>query len=113
MPTLEDSLHVLLKTQTRYHTIDTQSIHRLAIFQSWLTIAHERTYDLESKIIEKISLDIGCGQGDMIALFAAALKTHGNPSSKVIGVDPADLGYGIPPSLLIHQFSIFKLKAYH
>jgi ubiquinone/menaquinone biosynthesis C-methylase UbiE len=94
MPTLQESLEVLLNIKTAFFSLNSQSTHRLNLFQSWLKIAQENGYDLESNIVGKQTLDIGCGQGDMIALFAAALKVQGNKESKVTGVDPASLDYG-------------------
>jgi len=94
MPSIQDSLQVLATNKTPDFSPNSQSKHRVDILQSWLEIAHENDYNLESNIIGKHSLDIGCGQGDMIALYAAALKTQGNKESKVIGVDPASLDYG-------------------
>jgi 2-polyprenyl-3-methyl-5-hydroxy-6-metoxy-1,4-benzoquinol methylase len=94
IPTLQESLEFLATTKIAYFSLNSQSEHRLNILQSWIKIAQENDYDLGSHIIGKQSLDVGCGQGDMIALFAAALKTQGNKESKVIGVDPASLDYG-------------------
>jgi 2-polyprenyl-3-methyl-5-hydroxy-6-metoxy-1,4-benzoquinol methylase len=94
MPTLQESLEVLSIIETTSFSLNSQSAHRLSLFQSWLKIAQENDYDLESNIVGKQTLDIGCGQGDMIALFATVLKAQGNKESKVIGVDPASLDYG-------------------
>jgi hypothetical protein len=92
MPTLQKSLEFLSVIGAT--SLNSQSAHRFHLFQSWLKIAQENGYDLESNIVGKQTLDIGCGQGDMIALFAAVLKVQGNKESKVIGVDPASLDYG-------------------
>lgn len=94
MATILESLRFLKGVETQYFSKNTQSLHRLNILEFWLEIAQEKGYDLESKIIGNQTLDIGCGQGDMIELFAAALKTQGNNKSRVIGVDPASLDYG-------------------
>jgi ubiquinone/menaquinone biosynthesis C-methylase UbiE len=94
MPTLQESLQDLLSAEKKYFSLNSQSLHRLDIFQSWLEIAQDNDYDLEREIVGNQTLDIGCGQGDMIELFAAALKTQGNDRSRVIGVDPASLDYG-------------------
>jgi 2-polyprenyl-3-methyl-5-hydroxy-6-metoxy-1,4-benzoquinol methylase len=94
MPTLQESLEVLPIIETTSFSLNSQSAHRLNLFQSWLKIAEENGYDLESNIVGKQTLDIGCGQGDMIALFAAVLKAQGNKESKLTGVDPASLDYG-------------------
>jgi SAM-dependent methyltransferase len=90
MATLQESLRALSAS----HTQNSQATHRVEILKSWLEIAQDCTYDLESNIIGKQTLDIGCGQGDMIAVFAAALKEQGNIESKVVGVDPASVDYG-------------------
>lgn len=90
MATLRQSLRTLSASRTQ----NSQATHRVEILKSWLEIAQDCTYDLESNIIGKQTLDIGCGQGDMIAVFAAALKEQGNMESKVVGVDPASLDYG-------------------
>ena len=103
MLTLQESIDVLSTTETTYFSPNSQSRHRLNIFQSWLKITQGNRYDLESSIIGKQSLDIGCGQGDMIALYAAVLKAQGNNESRVIGVDPASLDYGKMVSLHLLQ----------
>jgi 2-polyprenyl-3-methyl-5-hydroxy-6-metoxy-1,4-benzoquinol methylase len=106
MPALQESLEVLSINETTSFSLNSQSAHRLSLFQSWLKIAQENGYDLESNIVGKQTLDIGCGQGDMIALFATVLKAQGNKESKVIGVDPASLDYGefvYPHSIQIAQ----------
>jgi ubiquinone/menaquinone biosynthesis C-methylase UbiE len=90
MATLQQSLCALSAS----HSQNSQATHRVEILKSWLEIAQDCNYDLESNIIGKQTLDIGCGQGDMIAVFAAALKGQGNIESKVVGVDPASLDYG-------------------
>ena len=87
-------LEALSTIETTSMGLNSQRAHRLNIFQSWLKIAQENGYDLESNIVGKQTLDIGCGQGDMIALFAAILKAQGNKEAKVTGVDPASLDYG-------------------
>jgi ubiquinone/menaquinone biosynthesis C-methylase UbiE len=96
MSTLHEALDVLLTGKASYFDLNTQSEHRLNILQSWLQIGQENGYgsDLESNITGKKILDIGCGQGDMVELFASVLKTQGHEGSKVIGVDPARLDYG-------------------
>lgn len=94
MPTLQESHEILSILENTSSSPNSQSAHRLNIFQSWLKIAQENGYDLESSIVGKQTLDVGCGQGDMIALFAAVLKAQGNKESKVTGVDPASLDYG-------------------
>lgn len=66
------------------------------IFRSWLETSQKSQYDLESQIIGRSTIDIGCGQGDMIAGFASVLEKHGNPLTHAIGVDPASLEYGEP-----------------
>lgn len=106
MPTLQESLEVLSTIETTSFSLNSQSGHRLNLFQSWLKIAQENGYDLESNIVGKQTLDIGCGQGDMIALVAAVLKAQGNKESKVTGVDPASLDYSefmYPPSFQTAQ----------
>ncbi|KAF2098969.1 hypothetical protein NA57DRAFT_56602 [Rhizodiscina lignyota] len=88
------------KDATQPHSpYNPQSTHRRKVFHSWLKIGRETDYDLESNIVGKQTLDIGCGQGDMIELFAATLKAQGNQSSRVVGVDPASLDYGEPWTL--------------
>jgi 2-polyprenyl-3-methyl-5-hydroxy-6-metoxy-1,4-benzoquinol methylase len=104
MPTLQESLEALSTSKTTSISLHSQSTHRLNIFQSWLKIGQENCYDIESNIIGKQSLDIGCGQGDMIALFAAVLKAQGNKESKVTGVDPASLDYGEISVNVLHSF---------
>ena len=94
MATLSKSLDSLLSTEATSFSLHNQRTHRCVILHSWLRIARDCNYDLESNIVGKQSLDIGCGQGDMIELFAAVLKAEGNKQSRVIGVDPASLDYG-------------------
>jgi 2-polyprenyl-3-methyl-5-hydroxy-6-metoxy-1,4-benzoquinol methylase len=90
MATLQQSLSALSAS----HAGNSQATHRVQILNAWLEIAQRCSYNLESAMVGKQTLDIGCGQGDMIAVFAAALKEQGNPESKVVGVDPASLDYG-------------------
>jgi SAM-dependent methyltransferase len=94
MSSLEEILQVLGTTPSSYYSTNSQSNHRRRILQSWLEISRENGYDLESHIIGKQTLDIGCGQGDMAALVAATLKSQGTKESMIIGVDPASLAYG-------------------
>lgn len=94
MPTLRESLEVLSSTENTSFSLNSQNAHRLNIFQSWLEVSQGNGYDLESKIVGKQTLDVGCGQGDMIELFAATLQAQGNKESKATGVDPANLDYG-------------------
>jgi 2-polyprenyl-3-methyl-5-hydroxy-6-metoxy-1,4-benzoquinol methylase len=106
MPTLQESLEVLSINKPTAHSLNSdvakdatsiqnpQRAHRINLLQAWLELAQENDYDLELDIVGKQTLDIGCGQGDMIELFATALKAQGNNESKVVGVDPADHDYG-------------------
>lgn len=71
-----------------------QISHRIQIIQAWLVTSAAADYKLEANIVGKKTLDIGCGQGDMTALFASVLKAFDDQKSRVIGVDPARLDYG-------------------
>lgn len=71
-----------------------QTAHRIEILKAWLEASETAGHDTEADIIGEQTLDIGCGQGDMTALFASVLKAQGDPNSQVIGVDPARLDYG-------------------
>jgi 2-polyprenyl-3-methyl-5-hydroxy-6-metoxy-1,4-benzoquinol methylase len=111
MATILESLQFLSSHETQYFSLNSQSLHRLNIFQSWLEIAQKKSYDLESKIVGKETLDIGCGQGDMIELFAATLKTQGNKESRVTGVDPASLDYGESKSSVSSMLEKHSIKS--
>lgn len=91
---LRECLEGLSTIDSQPFRLNNQRKHRVDLFQSWLEIAQDSGYDLESSIVGKQTLDIGCGQGDMIEVFAGALKAQGNKESRVIGVDPARLDYG-------------------
>ena len=91
MATFQESVRLL----PALHQKNSQATHRVEILKSWLEISQTYAFDLDSHIIGNQTLDIGCGQGDMIAVFAEALKEHGNVDSKVVGVDPASLDYGM------------------
>lgn len=104
MLTLQKSLESLSITDATSSSLSGQSAHRGNILKSWLKIAQENGYDLNSNIVGKKILDIGCGQGDMIALFASVLKAQGIKESKVTGIDPASLDYG--EFVLQHSFQI-------
>lgn len=94
MPTLCECVEALLVDPGPHVSPCPQITHRFGIFKSWLGLAYQERFNLESEIIGKRSLDIGCGQGDTIEAFAAALKHQGNKESRVTGVDPGRLDYG-------------------
>src|SRR5277367_3959536 len=54
MATLQESLRAL----SAAHTQNSQATHRVEILKSWLEIAQDCIYDLESNIIGKQTLDI-------------------------------------------------------
>ncbi|KAH0344158.1 S-adenosyl-L-methionine-dependent methyltransferase, partial [Aureobasidium melanogenum] len=64
-----------------------QTIHRLVLLQHW-------NIPTSSKVLE-----LGCGQGDCTTVLASAVGEHGG----VVAVDPADLDYGAPYTLLQAQ----------
>ena len=114
MSTLHIPLDALRAVKTSSVGLDFQNEHRLNLLQSWLKITKDNGYDLSSKVVGKQTLDIGCGQGDMIAIFAAVLQAQGNQQSKVTGVDPASPDYGEfgMQSNPIHVTDVFA-KAHH
>lgn len=72
-----------------------QTAHRIEILKAWLEASKSAGHDIEADIVGKKTLDIGCGQGDMTALFASVLEAQGDQNSRVVGVDPARLDYGL------------------
>jgi 2-polyprenyl-3-methyl-5-hydroxy-6-metoxy-1,4-benzoquinol methylase len=105
MSTLYESLQVLKTSNVPYFVLDKQKENRLQIIESWLELAKSSKHDLESHIIGAHTLDIGCGQGDMTEACAALLKTQGDQSSKVTGVDPASLDYGELINVLLSKLT--------
>lgn len=94
MKSLLEALDDISSNSTTSFPLEPQSVHRLNILRSWLAIAREKAYDLETSIVGKHILDIGCGQGDMLVAVAAALQSQGNEHSRVVGIDPASPEYG-------------------
>jgi hypothetical protein len=58
MAALQESLHALSASYTQ----NSQATHRVEILKSWLEIAQDCTYDLESNIIGKQTLILDAGR---------------------------------------------------
>jgi ubiquinone/menaquinone biosynthesis C-methylase UbiE len=71
--------HLSLHDPTNFSIQHSQTLHRLMLVQQW-------NIPTGSKVLE-----LGCGQGDCTTVLANAVGEQGS----VVGVDPANLGYGM------------------
>jgi ubiquinone/menaquinone biosynthesis C-methylase UbiE len=68
-----------LHDPTNFSIQHSQTLHRLMLVQQW-------NISTGSKVLE-----LGCGQGDCTTVLANAVGEQGS----VVGVDPANLSYGM------------------